>query len=134
MRRGHKVQVTLNETEYAAIRRRAESEGLKHASVVREAIREYCVKPDRRRRQLEALEALDAMPPAPVPSSWAEWKREYSAMKASLCPDEQRVMPDFGADPGAGPSDSPVDSPSDSPPDSPVDSPVGSPVDSDDAN
>ena len=48
MSRSHKVQVTLNEVEYAAIRRRAEAEGRKHASVVREAIQEYCVKPDRR--------------------------------------------------------------------------------------
>ena len=107
MSRGHKVQVTLNEVEYAAIRRRAEAEGLKHAAVVREAVQEYCVKPDRRQRQLEALAALDALPPAPVPSSWAAWKREYSAMKASLCPDERRVLPDFAAEPGAEPSRSP---------------------------
>lgn len=103
---GRKVQVTLNEVEYAAIRRRAEEEGRKYASVVREAIQEYCVKPDRRRRQLDALAAIDALPPAPVPSSWAAWKREYSAMKASLCPDERRVLPEFGADPAAGTLDS----------------------------
>ena len=84
MSRSHKVQVTLNEVEYAAIRRRAEAEGLKYAGVVREAIQEYCVKPDRRRRQLEALEALRALPPSPVPSSLSEWKREYSRLKTAF--------------------------------------------------
>ncbi len=86
MSRKHKVQVTLNEVEYAAVLRRAEEEGLKHAAVVREAIQEYCVKPDRRRRQLEALAAIDALPPAPVPSSWADWKREYSRLKVKSLP------------------------------------------------
>ena len=84
MSRSHKVQVTLNEVEYAAIRRRAEAEGRKHASVVREAIQEYCVKPDRRRRQREAFEAIDALPPAPVPSSWREWNEEYSRLKTAF--------------------------------------------------
>ena len=84
MPRSHKVQVTLNEVEYAAVRRRAEAEGRKHASVVREAIQEYCVKPDRRRRQREALEALRNMPPAPVPESWSEWNREYSRLKTAF--------------------------------------------------
>ena len=84
MSRAHKVQVTLNEVEYAAIRRRAEVEGRKHASVVREAIQEYCVKPDRRRRQREALEAIDALPPAPVPASWREWNEEYSGLKTAF--------------------------------------------------
>ncbi|MCY4627985.1 MAG: hypothetical protein OXE58_10540 [Acidobacteria bacterium] len=86
MSRGHKVQVTLNDIEYAAVRRRAEAEGRKHASVVREAIQEYCVKPDKRRRQLEALEALRRVPPAPVPESWSEWKREYSRLKTKSLP------------------------------------------------
>lgn len=84
MPRRHKVQVTLNEVEYAAVRRRAEAEGRKHASVVREAIQEFCVKPDKRRRRLEALEALRSMPPAPVPESWSEWKREYSRLKTAF--------------------------------------------------
>ncbi len=101
MSRNHKVQVTLNEVEYAAVRRRAEAEGLKYAAVVREAIQEYCVKPDRRRRQLEALAAIDALPPAPVPESWSEWKREYSRLKIKYLPTDP---PDL-RDPGAAPSD-----------------------------
>ena len=52
--------------------------------MVREAIQEYCVKPDRRQRQLEALEALRRMPPAPFPESWSEWKREYSRLKTKF--------------------------------------------------
>ena len=101
MPRSHKVQVTLNEVEYAAIRRRAEAEGRKHASVVREAIQEYCVKPDRRQRQREALEALRRMPPAPVPESWSEWKREYSRLKIKSLPTDP---PDL-REPGVAPSD-----------------------------
>lgn len=96
MSRGHKVQVTLNEAEYAAVRRRAEAEGRKHASVVREAIQEYCVKPDRRRRQREALEALRNMPPAPVPESWSEWKREYSRLKTKFLPTDPPDLRDPG--------------------------------------
>ncbi len=84
MARSHKVQVTLNEVEYAAIRRRAEAEDLKYAAVVREAIQQYCVEPDRRRRKREALEALRALPPSPVPSSLSEWKREYSRLKTAF--------------------------------------------------
>lgn len=101
MSRSHKVQVTLNEVEYAAVRRRAEEEGLKRASVVREAIKEYCVKPDRRRRQLEALAAIDALPPAPVPESWPDWKREYSRLKIKSLPTDP---PDL-RDPGVAESD-----------------------------
>ena len=96
MSRKHKVQVTLNEVEYAAVLRRAQEEGLKHAAVVREAIQEYCVKPDKRRRQLEALEALRRMPPAPVPESWSEWKREYSRLKIKYLPTDPPDLRDPG--------------------------------------
>ncbi len=102
MPRTHKVQVTLNEVEYAAIRRRAEAEGLKHAAVVREAIQEYCVKPDRRRRQREALDALRALPPSPVPSSWSEWKREYSRLKTAF---REAEWPRTDSPPDATPHD-----------------------------
>ena len=96
MPRSYKVQVTLNEVEYAAVRRRAEEDGLKHAGVVREAVQEYCVKPDKRRRQLEALEALRSMPPAPVPESWLEWKREYSRLKTKFLPTDPPDLRDPG--------------------------------------
>ena len=102
MPRTHKVQVTLNEVEYAAIRRRAEAEGLKHAAVVREAIQEYCVKPDRRRRQREALDALRALPPSPVPSSWSEWKQEYSRLKTAF---REAEWPRTDSPPDATPHD-----------------------------
>ena len=106
MSRSHKVQVTLNEVEYAAIRRRAEAEGLKHAAVVREAIQEYCVKPDKRRRQREALEALRSMPPAPVPESWSEWKREYSRLKTKFLPTDPPDLRDTFAAESSRPSES----------------------------
>ena len=102
MRRSHKVQVTLNEIEYAAIRRRAEAECLKNAAVVREAIQEYCVKPDKRRRQREALAALDALPPSPVPSSWAEWNQEYSRLKTAF---REAEWPRADSGPDAKPHD-----------------------------
>lgn len=102
MPRSHKVQVTLDEIEYAAVRRRAEADGLKYAGVVREAIQEYCVKPDRRRRQQEALAALDALPPSPVPSSWREWKREYSRLKTAF---READWPRADSSPEAKPND-----------------------------
>jgi ferritin-like protein len=102
-RRSHKVQVTLDEVEYAAIRRQAEAEGRKHAAVVREAIRRYCVEPDKRRRQREALATIAALPPAPVPSSWPDWKRDYAAMKAAPLPDERRSPEESGPPRPTGP-------------------------------
>ncbi len=95
-RRTHKVQVTLDEVEYAAIRRQAKAEGRKHAAVVREAIRRHCVEPDKRRRQREALAVIAALPPAPVPSSWSDWKREYSAMKTAQLPGERSSPEESG--------------------------------------
>ena len=107
MSRSHKVQVTLNEVEYAADppaapRRRAGST----RAVVREAIQEYCVKPDKRRRQREALEALRSMPPAPVPESWSEWKREYSRLKTKFLPTDPPDLRDTFAAESSHPSES----------------------------
>ena len=76
-----KVQVTLDEAQYASLHRAATRNGRKLASVVREAIEQYCIEPETRRRQLEAIDDLYAMEPVPAPADWAEWEREYSRLK-----------------------------------------------------
>ena len=76
-----KVQVTLDEAQYASLHRAAVRNGRKVAAVVREAIEQYCIEPETRRRQLEAIDDLYAMEPVPAPADWAEWEREYSRLK-----------------------------------------------------
>lgn len=87
--RNRKVQVTLSKYDYDAVRRAAERTGGSVAEVVREAVQEYCVKPDRKRQKLAALDALreyaESADPAellPPPEDWEAWEREYRAMKA----------------------------------------------------
>ena len=79
-----KVQVTLDARQYAAVTRLARRDGRKLAAVVREAVEQYCVEPEVRRRQLDAIEALYSMEPAPVPATLEQWEREYSARKTGL--------------------------------------------------
>ena len=76
-----KVQVTLDETQYASLHGVATRNGRKLAAVVREAIEQYCIEPETKRRQIEAIDDLYAMEPVPVPMDWAEWEREYSRLK-----------------------------------------------------
>lgn len=78
-----KVQVTLDEAQYASLHRMAVRNGRKLAAVVREAIEQYCIEPETRRRQLEAIDGLYAMEPVPAPAGWAEWEREYGRLKTS---------------------------------------------------
>lgn len=76
-----KVQVTLDEAQYASLHRLAARKGRKLAAVVREAIEQYCIEPETRRRQLKAIDDLYAMEPVPAPADWAAWEREYSRLK-----------------------------------------------------
>ena len=76
-----KVQVTLDEAQYASLHRLAARKGGKLAAVVRQAIEQYCTAPETRRRQLEAIDDLHAMEPLPAPADWAAWEREYSRLK-----------------------------------------------------
>ena len=88
-----KVQVTLDEAQYASLQRVAVRNGRKLAAVVREAIEQYCVEPETRRRQLAAIDDLYAMEPAPAPADWGQWKREYSRLKTgerAFDPDDSR--------------------------------------------
>ena len=88
-----KVQVTLDEAQYASLQRVAVRNGRKLAAVVREAIKRYCVEPETRRRQLAAIDDLYAMEPVPAPADWAQWKREYSRLKTAeraFDPDDSR--------------------------------------------
>lgn len=84
-----KVQVTLSKCDYEAVLRAAERAGGSVASMVREAVREYWVRPDRKRKKLAALDALreyaesaDPEDLLPAPEDWEAWEREYGAMKA----------------------------------------------------
>ena len=81
MPRTRKIQVTLDESQYAAVSRISRANGRKLAAVVREAVQRYCVEPEARRRRLDAIDALYNMEPAPVPSDLEQWEREYSALK-----------------------------------------------------
>lgn len=76
-----KIQVTLDERQYAAVSRISHANGRKLAAVVREAVERYCVEPEARRRRLEAIDALYNMEPAPVPVDLEQWEREYGALK-----------------------------------------------------
>lgn len=79
-----RVQVTLDGRAYAAVSRIARREGKKLAAVVREAVEQYCVAPEARRRRLEAIERLCAAGTVPAPESLAEWETEYSRLKIGL--------------------------------------------------
>ena len=81
MSRARKIQVTLDERQYAAVSRISRTDGRKLAAVVREAVERYCVEPEARRRRLEAIDALYAMEPAPVPADLDQWEREYGERK-----------------------------------------------------
>ncbi len=88
-----KVQVTLDEAQYASLQRVAVRNGRRLAAVVRDAIEQYCVEPETRRRQLEAIDDLYALEPAPAPADWTQWKREYSRLKTgerASDPDDSR--------------------------------------------
>ena len=91
-----KVQVTLDEAQYASLQRVAVQNGRKLAAVVREAIEQYCVEPENRRRQLAAIDDLYAMEPAPAPADWAQWKREYSRLKIKYLPTDPPDLRDPG--------------------------------------
>ena len=80
----HKVQVTLDEGQYAALARMSRRRGRKLAAVVREAVEEYCVAPEDRRRRLDAIDALYSLEPVPVPVDQEQWEREYSSLKTGL--------------------------------------------------
>ncbi|MXW35381.1 MAG: hypothetical protein F4X11_16170 [Acidobacteria bacterium] len=84
MRRTHKVQVTLDERQYAAVSRISRAGRRKLAAVVREAVERYCVAPEARRRRLDAIEALYAMEPAPAPTDLEQWERDYGNLKTGL--------------------------------------------------
>ena len=84
MHRTHRVQVTLDERQWAAVSRISRAEGRKLAAVVREAVERYCVVPEARRRRLDAIETLYAMDPAPTPADLERWERNYSNRKAGM--------------------------------------------------
>ena len=81
MAKTRKVQVTLEETEYATLVSLARMEDKKVAAVVRESIRKYSLSPDARRAKRKALQDLLSLPPTPVPGSYQKWKHQYGELK-----------------------------------------------------
>lgn len=81
MGRSRKIQVTLPGTEYDAVLRIARGTHKSMAGVVREAITKYSLAPEAARTKREALQQLFELAPTQVPRSYAEWEREYSALK-----------------------------------------------------
>jgi hypothetical protein len=81
MAKTRKVQVTLEETEYATLVSLARMQGKKVAAVVRESIRKYSLSPDVRRVKRKALQDLLSLPPTPVPGSHQKWKHQYGELK-----------------------------------------------------
>lgn len=84
MAKTRKVQVTLDEGQYAVLSRISRRDGRKLAAVVREAVEEYCVAPETRRRRLDAIDTLYSLDPVPVPVDQEQWEREYSSLKTGL--------------------------------------------------
>ena len=76
-----KVQVTLEDREYEVLARIARKEGKKLAAIVRESIRRYALPPESDRCRREALEDLLSLQPTSVPADYAEWERQYGALK-----------------------------------------------------
>ena len=81
MAKTRKVQITLEEAEYAALVRVARAEDKKLAAVVRESIRKYSLSPEARRSKLKALQDLLSLPPVPVPKTYQKWKGQYGEFK-----------------------------------------------------
>ncbi|TDI37181.1 MAG: hypothetical protein E2P02_23300 [Acidobacteria bacterium] len=81
MSKTKKIQVTLDEAQYDKLAEIASREGRKLAAIVRESIEKYTLAPEAERSKREALEQLFSVDPAPVPKSYQDWKREYSARK-----------------------------------------------------
>jgi hypothetical protein len=81
MAKTRKVQITLEEAEYAALVRLARMEDKKLAAVVRESIRKYSLSPEAQRAKIKALHDLLSLPPTPVPQSIQKWKHQYRELK-----------------------------------------------------
>ena len=89
MAKTRKIQVTLEESQYAALARIAERDEKKLAAVVRESIVRYCLEPESKKAKREALKALLAMSAA-APEDYASWEREYVSLKSETGEPETR--------------------------------------------
>lgn len=57
--------------------------------IVPKTVKQSHEEPDKRQRQLDAIDRLASMEPLPVPEALCEWNREYSRLKvgeAAGCP------------------------------------------------
>ncbi len=76
MTKTRKVQVTLEQHEYAALATIARRNKKKLAAVVRESVRRYALLPEEDRERRAALSELLGLPPTPVPAEYSDWEEE----------------------------------------------------------
>lgn len=81
MAKTRKIQVTLEEDQYAWLAEIARRENKKLAGVVRESIERYCLAPEAERKKRAALDDLLSLEPTPVPDNYADWEKEYGGRK-----------------------------------------------------
>ncbi len=77
-----KVQVLLTEDQYRELADLAARERKKIGAVVREALRQMCLRKQRAQEKAEAIQALlSSTEETEVPQDYHEWEEEYSRLK-----------------------------------------------------
>jgi hypothetical protein len=79
-----KIQVLFSEEQFRDLESMASREHKKLGTLVREAVVEYHLKKNKRRRIAEAVDRLLALPETPAPENCEEWEREYLQDKYRL--------------------------------------------------
>jgi hypothetical protein len=80
-----KIQILVTEAQYRELEEIASQEHKKLGSLVREAVVEYHLKQNKRRRIAEAVDRLLSHPDVEAPQVYQEWEAEYLQKKYS-CP------------------------------------------------
>jgi hypothetical protein len=80
-----KIQVLVTEAQYRELEEMASRGHKKLGTLVREAVVEYHLKKDKRRRVAEAVDRLLSLPEVEAPEDYQEWEAEYLRNKYS-CP------------------------------------------------
>lgn len=80
-----KIQVLVTDTQYQELEEIASKEHKKLGTLVREAVVEYHLKKNKRRRIAEAVDRLLSLPEVEAPQEYLKWEEEYLRKKYS-CP------------------------------------------------
>jgi hypothetical protein len=80
-----KIQMLVTEDQYRELEKISSSEHKKLGTLVREAVVEYHLKRNKRRRIAEAVDRLLSLPEVEAPQDYQEWEKEYLREKYS-CP------------------------------------------------